>query len=103
MALKLLIRAPNHLGDCIMAMPMVNEAREAHPGSSVTVLVAAGLSEIFAHNSSIDTILTIPQEHVHGWLSVFKIRDLIAPERFDVGYVLPPSFGAASGFKAGRC
>lgn len=101
MAVKLLIRVPNHLGDCIMALPMVNEAREAHPGSSVTVLVAAGLSEIYAHNSSVDTVLTIPQEHVHGWLSVFKIRDLIAPEHFDVGYVLPPSFGAASGFKLG--
>ncbi len=101
MALKLLIRVPNHLGDCIMALPMVNEAREAHPGSTVTVLVAAGLAELYAHNAAIDSVLTVPQEHIHGWLSVFKIRDLISPEAFDIGYVLPPSFGAASGFKLG--
>ncbi|MFH1688111.1 MAG: lipopolysaccharide heptosyltransferase II [bacterium] len=101
MAFKLLIRVPNHLGDCIMALPMVNEAREAHPGSTVTVLAPAGLAELYAHNSAVDAVMTIPDQYLHGWIAVFKIRDIIAPGAFDLGYVLPPSFGAASGFKLG--
>jgi len=96
---KVLIRAPNHLGDCIMALPMISETREAHPGSTVTVLAPAPLAGLYTGNPAIDGILEIPSEHVHGLIGVFKIKDILAPHNFDVGYILPPSFGAASGFK----
>lgn len=99
MGLKILIRTPNHLGDCIMAMPMVNETREAYPGSSVTVLVPDYLAELYRKNPAIDEILTIPTRYVHGLIAVMKIKEIIAPYEFDIGYVLPPSFGAASSFK----
>jgi heptosyltransferase-2 len=99
MSQKILIRTPNHLGDCVMALPMISETREAHPNSTVTVLTPDHLHELFVGNPGIDSVLTIPTEHVHGLLSVFKIKDLVAPEDFHVGYILPPSFGAASAFK----
>lgn len=99
MSVRILIRTPNHLGDCVMALPMISETREAYPDSTVTVLTPDHLSELFTGNPGIDNILTIPNEHVHGLLSVFKIKDIITPDDFDIGYVLPPSFGAASAFK----
>jgi heptosyltransferase II len=99
MTKKILIRTPNHLGDCIMAMPMINETREAYSGSSVTVLTPEHLSDIFIANPGIDHILTIPTHHVHGIIGVFKVKEIIEQGEFDVGYVLPPSFGAASSFK----
>lgn len=99
MPAKIIIRAPNHLGDCVMALPTIDHAREAHPGAEVHLLVSTALSELFAGNPSLDNLIAIPPEHIHGWLSVFKIRDLLSPHDFDIGYVLPPSFGAASGFK----
>ncbi|MEW5794973.1 MAG: lipopolysaccharide heptosyltransferase II [Candidatus Zixiibacteriota bacterium] len=101
MAVKIIIRTPNHLGDCIMAMPMVNETREAYPGSTVTVLTPQHLADLFIGNPGIDRVLTIPTEHVHGVISVFKVKEIIAPGEFDLGYILPPSFGAASSFKLG--
>lgn len=99
MANKILIRSPNHLGDCIMALPMISETREAYPGSSVTVLVPENLADLYRNNPSIDTLLTIPSRYVHGLVAVMKIKDIIASGDYDVGYVLPPSFGAASAFK----
>jgi lipopolysaccharide heptosyltransferase II len=99
MAKKILIRSPNHLGDCIMALPMVNETREAYPGSEVTVLVPENLTDVYRGNPSIDTLLTIPTRYVHGLVAVMKIKDIIASGDYDVGYILPPSFGAASAFK----
>ncbi|PWB69664.1 lipopolysaccharide heptosyltransferase II [candidate division GN15 bacterium] len=96
---RILIRVPNHLGDCIMALPMVNEVREAYPGSSVTVLVPEYLAEIFEHNPAIDAVFKIPAKYVHGMMAVVKLREIIAPHEFDVGFILPPSFGAAAGFK----
>jgi len=99
MSFKILIRTPNHLGDCVMAIPMINETREAYPASSVTVLVPDYLAELYEGNPAIDEILSIPSRYVHGLIAVMKIKVLIAPHEFDVGYVLPPSFGAASSFK----
>ncbi len=101
MSEKILIRVPNHLGDCIMALPMVNETREAYPGSTVTVLVPENLFDLFYPNPAIDEIIKIPAQHVHGLIAVMKIKDLIGERQFDLGYILPPSFGAAAGFKLG--
>lgn len=98
---KIIIRAPNHLGDCLMALPMINEAREAYRGATVTLLVGQAFAPLFEPNQAIDRILSPPMEHLHGLISTMKIKDLIAPHNFDIGYVLPPSFGAAAGFKLG--
>ncbi len=99
MSLNILVRSPNHLGDCIMALPMINETREAYPGATVTLLVPEHLAELFKQNPAIDEIIRIPSAHVHGLIAVMKIRDLVASRDFDVGYILPPSFGAAAAFK----
>lgn len=98
---KLVIRAPNHLGDCIMAIPMISETREVYPGATVTLLVPEALAELFDNNPALDEIIRIPTEHVHGMIAVMKIKDLLAPHQFDIGYILPPSFGAAASFKLG--
>lgn len=82
-----------------MALPMINEAGEAHPGATITVLVPENLAEIFYPSPVIDNIIKIPQKHVHGLIAVTKIKDMIAPLRFDIGYILPPSFGSAAAFK----
>lgn len=97
--LKLIIRTPNHLGDCVMALPMINNAREAHPGSEVTVLAPANLTELFESNPAVDKILPIPAKHLHGLLAVIKIKEIVAPGEYDLGYILPPSFGSAASFK----
>ncbi len=99
MGQKILIRTPNHLGDCVMALPMINEAREAYPGASITILTPEHLQELFHRNPGVDKILTIPSSHVHGVMAIFKIKEIIAPHNFEIGFILPPSFGAASGFK----
>ena len=101
MAQNILIRTPNHLGDCIMALPMINETREAYPGSSVTLMVPENLVDLYDPNPAIDDIIKIPAEHVHGLIAVMKIKELIADRLFDIGLILPPSFGAAAGFKLG--
>lgn len=101
MSQKVLIRTPNHLGDCIMALPMVSEAREAYSGATITLLVPERLYDLFHGNPAIDDVITIPEQHVHGLIAVVKVKDLIAGGNFDTGYILPPSFGAAAGFKLG--
>ncbi|HOZ08362.1 MAG TPA: hypothetical protein PKW75_08755, partial [candidate division Zixibacteria bacterium] len=101
MAEKIVIRTPNHLGDCIMALPMISQTREAYPGAGVTLVAPRHLAALYRPNPDIDGILELPPEHVHGLMAVMKVKDLVSPHAFDLGYILPPSFGAAAGFKLG--
>jgi heptosyltransferase II len=96
---QIIVRTPNHLGDCLMALPMINEVREAHPGSTVTILTPDYLAELFEQNPAVDAVFRIPAKYVHGLISVVKIREIIEPHQFAIGYILPPSFGAAASFK----
>ncbi len=82
-----------------MAMPMVNEAREAYAGATVIVLTPDHLSGLYENNPSIDKILRVSPGHLHGLMAVVKLKELIEGEAIDIGYVLPPSFGSAASFK----
>ena len=100
MSQRILIRTPNHLGDCLMALPMINETREACENSTVTLMTPQPLVDLFAGNPGIDRIIPIPAEHIHGIMAIVKIKELIGSEEpFDIGFILPPSFGAAASFK----
>ncbi len=99
MSNKIIIRTPNHLGDCVLAMPMINETRESYPGSSLAILVPENLAELFENNQAVDRIIKFPSQYAHGLAGVFKLREFIKNEEFDMGYVLPPSFSSASVFK----
>ena len=99
MSLNIVVRTPNHLGDSIMALPMIFNLSEAYPGSRLTVLTPEGLVDLFRNWPGIEEVLAIPSEYVHGLKAVMKIRDIVAPHDFDLGYILPPSFGAAASFK----
>lgn len=99
MSHRIIIRTPNHLGDCVMALPMINETHEAYPGSSVTLLTPEHLASLFYANPGVDHIVNIPRDRVHGLLGVLKIKDIIAEQPYDIAFVLPPSFGSASSFK----
>ncbi|MGH8014709.1 MAG: glycosyltransferase family 9 protein, partial [Candidatus Zixiibacteriota bacterium] len=99
MSKKIIIRCPNHLGDCVLALPMINETREAYPGATLTILVPEKLGELYTNNKAIDRIIKFPGQYAHGLAGVFKLREFIKDEEFDIGYVLPPSFSSASVFK----
>jgi heptosyltransferase-2 len=98
---KIVIRAPNHLGDCVMALPMINQAGEAYAGARITLLAPRHLAELFINNPGIEEIQQLPPEHVHGMMAVVKMKERLSGGDFDIGYILPPSFGAAAGFKLG--
>lgn len=84
-----------------MALPMISEAREAYPGAHVIALTPQPMAELLRGNPAVDDVLTLPPTHVHGLKSVMYVKELLAPFRFEIGIIMPPSFGAAAGFKLG--
>ncbi len=92
------VRCPNHLGDMIMALPMIRQVGEAHPGASVTLLAPAPLCPLVDGDPSVDRVIPLPNDHLHGLAAVMKVRGVLANSDYSHGYILPPSFGAASSF-----
>lgn len=86
--MRLLIRAPNWLGDIVMALPALLTVRGHYQDASLTVAAPAALAPIFTAVAGVDHILPLPAD-VRG-----ETRALAAG-RFDLALLLPNSFRAA--------
>lgn len=51
------IVAPNWLGDCVMALPVLRAIRRARPGDVLTVLARRGAGELFRAEASADSVV----------------------------------------------
>ncbi|MCH9032616.1 MAG: lipopolysaccharide heptosyltransferase II, partial [candidate division Zixibacteria bacterium] len=57
---KLIVRAPNHLGDCIMALPAISALRELFQESQINVIAPDFVSGIYKNHISIDNVISLP-------------------------------------------
>jgi heptosyltransferase-2 len=85
----LLIRAPNWLGDAVMALPALAAIRAAMPEARITIAAGPGVAPIFSEETpaSPDDVLTIPDRR--------QEVELVAAGKFDAALLLPNSFRAA--------
>ncbi len=52
-----MVVAPNWLGDCVMALPVLRAMKRARPGESLTVLARCGPAALFRAEGSADAVL----------------------------------------------
>jgi heptosyltransferase II len=83
---KLLILAPNWLGDAVMALPLMRDVRLAWPDAHITVAARKSVAPLFAMVPAVDASLVLD-----GVDDVGKL----AAERFDAALLLPNSFASA--------
>jgi heptosyltransferase-2 len=84
---KILVRAPNWLGDGIMSTPFLKRLRATYPQAEIHVLCRPSSQELFQGNPSVDKTLVLD----NFWASVKILRR----EGYDTAYILPPSFSSA--------
>jgi heptosyltransferase-2 len=81
---RLVIVAPNWLGDAVMALPAVADVRTGWPDTSLTVAARSTIAPLFAMVPGVNAVLTLDS------------RGTRLPEReFDAALLLPNSFHAA--------
>lgn len=87
---RLVVRAPNWLGDALMALPAIGALRRHFRGAHLTVAAPAGFAAIFDEETGAapDAVLRLPKRPR-------DIRDALAAGRFDLGILLPNSFRSA--------
>jgi heptosyltransferase-2 len=97
--LKILVRAPNWLGDLVMSTPGFNALRLAHPDAHIVGLVTEPLAALLAGSKDFDEIWTIGSR---GLASIRGAARRIATESFDLGIVIPESISSALMMRWGR-
>lgn len=83
---RILVRAPNWVGDVVLALPALRDLRRAFPKARLTVLARPWVSGLYGAVPEVDALL-----HSRGHRAdVAALRD-----RFDIAVLLPNSFGTA--------
>jgi heptosyltransferase-2 len=88
------VRAPNWLGDVVMATPGFRALRAAFPRARLTLLLRPAVAPLLAGNPWFDEMLPV---HSSGRRPHSLLREGLALRRycFDLGLCLPDSFSAA--------
>jgi heptosyltransferase-2 len=88
---RVLICAVNWIGDSVMAMPAVQQFREAHPSAQIIVLVKPALRPLWQLHAAPDGIVSI----AGGIGGTLRTAARVRAARADIAYILPHSFRSA--------
>jgi heptosyltransferase-2 len=93
---RILVRCPNWVGDLVMATPSLRALREHFAGSEITLLLKPTLAGILAGAPWYDRILPL---RIYGedrrWGRLGRAAAALRRETYDLGILLPNSFGSA--------
>jgi heptosyltransferase-2 len=87
MSVSRVVVAPNWLGDCVMALPVLRAIRRARPGDGLTVLAGRGAETLFRAEGSADAVLERS--------GLFGDARGLSAGRFGEAWLLPNSFRSA--------
>jgi heptosyltransferase-2 len=93
---RILIVAPNWLGDVVMALPAIADVRRQFPGARLTIAARRSVSDLFRLAPFIDAIVTL--ERRTRWWQGSRLQDSVKRLRevdADVALLLPNSFASA--------
>ena len=93
---RLVVMAPNWLGDAVMALPAFADLRRYYPSAEVTVAARASVAPMFSMVAGVDHVVTLPGgggvRALSGWRE--DVRALTAGG-FDTAVLFPNSFATA--------
>jgi heptosyltransferase-2 len=97
--MKIIVRSPNWVGDCVLAIPALKSLRRAFPRAEIRVAAKAGTGDLFTVTGLADGIVELPEEN--GWQGLRRAIPKVREGAFDAGLLLTNSFGSAVLFRLG--
>jgi heptosyltransferase II len=93
---KILVRAPNWVGDAVMAIPALDAIRARWPDAEIAVLGIPPIAGLLGGQSFADGTIAFERGGRHGgFWGRERMAVELAREQFDVAILLPNSFEAA--------
>jgi heptosyltransferase II len=94
--MKILIRAPNWVGDAVMAIPAMETIRRTHAVDEICILARPVVGDLFSGQPFADRILQYDFRGRHaGWLGRERLVAELRTEKFAVALLLQNAFDAA--------
>ena len=92
--LRIFVRAPNWVGDAIMATPALAYLRHSYPVALITLMARPWVAPVYEHNPDINQLWV--HDDSLSLASFWKGLGMVRQERFTLGLALPNSFRAAA-------
>ncbi|MEP6783855.1 MAG: lipopolysaccharide heptosyltransferase II, partial [Acidobacteriota bacterium] len=96
MSERLVVLAPNWLGDAVMALPAFADVRRHFPSAHISVAARSAVAPLFSMVQGVDDVITLPGggglRAISGWPE--DVRAL-AEHAFDTAILFPNSFSTA--------
>ena len=93
---RILVRAPNWIGDAVMCEPALRGLRSLFPNAEITLLAKPAIAELFIAYPGIDRRLVYDDRGIHAGLSgKWTLAGLLRRQRFDLAVLFQNAFEAA--------
>ena len=93
---RIVVRSPNWLGDAVMSLPFLRDLRRRFPSAQLAVATPAALEAFYRAVPGVNEVLEF-RVGAGGsrWRDIEEHAAILRAGRFDVGILLPNSFGSA--------
>jgi heptosyltransferase II len=91
---RLIVRAPNWIGDAVMALPALMDLREELPHAKITVLARPAIGELLSGHPAVDDLIIYSKQYT-GLTGFWQLVQLIRKRRFDQAVLFQNAFEAA--------
>jgi len=92
--MRIIVVAPNWLGDAVLALPAIAAVRRAHPAAHIAVAARRSVADLFRLASVVDAVVTL-QSDGRWWRRAAFRSDVARLRDFDLALLLPNSFHSA--------
>jgi heptosyltransferase-2 len=94
--MKILVRAPNWVGDAVMAIPALEAIRRMHARDEISILARPVVADLIFGQLFANRVLSYDYRGKHGgWLGREKLVAELRKEKFEVAVLLQNAFEAA--------
>jgi heptosyltransferase-2 len=92
-SMKIVVRAPNWIGDSILALPSLTSLKEHDPQAQIWVAAHGWVKDLFSLISWIEGVIPLPD--VDSYKKMRASARTLQEQEFDVGLLLTNSFASA--------
>ena len=93
---KILVRAPNWIGDAVMCEPALRGLRSLFPAAELTILAKPSIAELYTGYSGLDHVLAYDDKDAHaGIAGKWSLAGSLRRRRFDLAVLFQNAFEAA--------
>ncbi|MBI5343836.1 MAG: lipopolysaccharide heptosyltransferase II [Deltaproteobacteria bacterium] len=93
---RVLVRAPNWIGDAVLSLPAVGALKDLYPQASITVLAKNKVTPVYLHNPAVNDIIEYDDKAAHkGIRGRVRLSAAIKERHFELAVLFQNAFDAA--------